>query len=211
MEPDLDLLALHGLRLKGFAPTDAVAEFYGLDVGRLGERYRALAEQGYVRARGDDGSRWALTPTGRAEGERLLHAELEASGQRPAIEAAYQRFLPLNPQVLAVCVAWQVTDPATATLNDHTDPAYDAAVIDDLAALDAQARPLMIGLAGALGRYAPFPSGFAAALAEVKAGNYRWFADPQVASYHSLWFELHEDLLATLGLDRPSEAASAPR
>jgi hypothetical protein len=31
-------------------------------------------------------------------------------------------------------------------------------------------------------------------------------------SYHTVWFELHEDLLTTLGLERASEseAASAP-
>ena len=27
-----------------------------------------------------------------------------------------------------------------------------------------------------------------------------------VASYHSVWFQLHEDLLATLGIDRSGEA-----
>jgi len=26
-----------------------------------------------------------------------------------------------------------------------------------------------------------------------------------MSSYHTVWFELHEDLLATLGIDRASE------
>ena len=28
---------------------------------------------------------------------------------------------------------------------------------------------------------------------------------PMIDSYHSVWFELHEDLLATLGIERGSE------
>jgi hypothetical protein len=28
-----------------------------------------------------------------------------------------------------------------------------------------------------------------------------------IASYHTVWFELHEDLLATLGIERSSEGA----
>jgi hypothetical protein len=29
-----------------------------------------------------------------------------------------------------------------------------------------------------------------------------------IPSYHTIWFELHEDLLATLGIERGSEAVS---
>ena len=30
---------------------------------------------------------------------------------------------------------------------------------------------------------------------------------PVIESYHTVWFELHEDLLVTLGLDRAAETA----
>jgi hypothetical protein len=29
-----------------------------------------------------------------------------------------------------------------------------------------------------------------------------------IASYHTVWFELHEDLLCTLGLERGSESSA---
>ena len=32
-----------------------------------------------------------------------------------------------------------------------------------------------------------------------------WFTKPVIDSYHTVWFELHEDLLATLGIERASE------
>ncbi len=37
-------------------------------------------------------------------------------------------------------------------------------------------------------------------------GERDWFTKPTIDSYHSVWFELHEDLLATLGLERAKEA-----
>jgi hypothetical protein len=38
----------------------------------------------------------------------------------------------------------------------------------------------------------------------VQAGDAAYFAAPMIASYHTVWFELHEDLLATLGIARSS-------
>jgi hypothetical protein len=42
------------------------------------------------------------------------------------------------------------------------------------------------------------------------SGDRDWFTKPTIDSYHTVWFELHEDLLATLGIDRISERASEP-
>ena len=39
----------------------------------------------------------------------------------------------------------------------------------------------------------------------VTEGDRDWFTKPTIDSYHTVWFELHEDLLATLGLERSSE------
>ena len=34
-----------------------------------------------------------------------------------------------------------------------------------------------------------------------------WFTRPMIDSYHTVWFELHENLLATLGIERAREQA----
>jgi pyruvate,orthophosphate dikinase len=39
----------------------------------------------------------------------------------------------------------------------------------------------------------------------VEAGERDWFTKPLIDSYHTVWFELHEDLLSTLGKERASE------
>jgi hypothetical protein len=41
----------------------------------------------------------------------------------------------------------------------------------------------------------------------VLAGDHDWFTKPMHPSYHSSWFELHEDLLVTLGRERNQEGS----
>ena len=48
--------------------------------------------------------------------------------------------------------------------------------------------------------YRPLP-----AILGVEAGDHQWFTRPLIDSYHTVWFELHEDLLSTLGKERASE------
>ena len=45
----------------------------------------------------------------------------------------------------------------------------------------------------------------AAAPARVDAGERRWVDPPEVDSCHTVWIQLHEDLLATLGIPRGSD------
>ncbi len=46
------------------------------------------------------------------------------------------------------------------------------------------------------------------ALARVQAGDFDWFTTPVIDSFHTVWFELHEDLLSTLGIERSKEEPS---
>jgi pyruvate,orthophosphate dikinase len=45
-----------------------------------------------------------------------------------------------------------------------------------------------------------------AALDRLRAGDERFLASPSVDSYHSIWFELHEELIGLAGTDRATEA-----
>jgi hypothetical protein len=46
------------------------------------------------------------------------------------------------------------------------------------------------------------------ALERTRAGDADWFTKPTIDSYHTVWFELHENLLATLGIERGTEPSS---
>jgi hypothetical protein len=187
-----------------------VAAVAGLDVGEARQRLRDAGERGWVRHR--DGARagWSLTPAGRAEDVRRLRDELDAAGARGAVEDSYERFLALNPKLLQVCTDWQVVAAGRAapTHNDHLDAGYDLAVLARLRTLDDRAQPICADLATALDRFAGYGPRLRAALERTIAGDPQWLDRPVIDSYHTVWFELHEDLLATLGRERSQERSA---
>ena len=204
---DLRTLVLHGLRLKGFADAAAAAEAVGLDEADAKPELDALVGEGLATYREGRLSGFALTPAGREAHGRRLAEELDASGQRDAVRAAYERFLAINQDLLGICTAWQLREVGgEQVVNDHADAAHDAAVVERLAALHAEVAPICADLAATLDRFGGYGPRLADALARVQAGDTDWFTKPMIASYHTVWFELHEDLLATLGLERASEA-----
>lgn len=201
------LLVLHALRLKGFTETEVVAGLYGLDESVAESSLKSAVESEFVVRRDGRRAGWSLTKDGRKENERLLALELDESGCRNVVSGSYETFLGLNSKMLATCTRWQVKDAEGQVLNDHTDPNYDASVLADLQSLDDGVQPIVAGLADALARFAIYAPRFTHALNQLAAGELEWFTRPVMESYHTVWFELHEDLLATLGIDRASEQA----
>lgn len=199
-------LVLHGLRLKGCAESEAVAEAIGVPDADVKPELDRLVEDGLAHDRTGRPSGFTLTPAGRDEHLRLIAAELDAAGAHDSVRAGYGRFVTINPELLAVCTAWQLREVnGESVLNDHSDGDHDTAVIERLAHLDAAVQPICAGLAEALGRFGSYGARLGNALAHVRAGDGDWFTKPMIPSYHTVWFEFHEDLLVTLGMDRASE------
>lgn len=199
-------LVLHGLRLKGFAEPAAVAEVIAVPEAEAKAHLDQLVGERLATYRDGRMSGFTLTPGGRAEHARLLSEELDSHGVRDAINGAYRRFLTFNGELLHVCTAWQLRDvDGTSEINDHRDEAYDADVIERLSEVHAKVHPVCEELAASLARYAHYGPRLDAALQRVQAGELDWFTKPMIPSYHTIWFELHEDLLATLGIDRGQE------
>lgn len=125
-----------------------------------------------------------------------------------AVRAAHAAFLPLNRQLRRACTDWQLrpTPGDRLAANDHTDRAWDERVLAELAAVDAALVPLVARLTGALARFAGYDVRFAAACRRAAAGEGHWVDGTEVDSCHRVWFELHEDLVATLGIDRGAES-----
>jgi pyruvate,orthophosphate dikinase len=57
-------------------------------------------------------------------------------------------------------------------------------------------------------RFGQYLARFDRAMAAVDAGDARFVASPRVDSYHSVWFELHEDLIRLAGRTREDEVAA---
>lgn len=201
-----ELLVPHVLRVKGFCDTPEVAATAGVDEGLAAGVLRSGVAAGEVLRRDGPRPGWSLTPAGRAaHGERLA-AELEAAGARDVVDDAYRRFLALNEELLAVCTDWQLrTIDGRQVPNDHTDAAHDAAVIGRLITIHDRVRPVIVDLREALERFTRYGTALRSALERLTEGDHAWFTSPTIPSYHTVWFELHEDLLATLGIERGSE------
>jgi hypothetical protein len=61
-------------------------------------------------------------------------------------------------------------------------------------------------VAADLPRLAAYRPRLDGALARIRAGDRQWFTRPLIDSYHSVWFELHEELIGAAGLTRADEA-----
>jgi hypothetical protein len=207
------LAVLLALRLESFAPVEVVADTSDLPAGDVQASLDLFAVDGLVRYREGRRSGWSLTTEGRKEGERLLGDELDRLGLRADVQASYATFLTENPTMLHLCTDWQLrTDLGgdEPVLNQHDDPDYDRSVLVRLDELHRRARPIWRGLAQGLQRFVPYDHRFERAAERVASGEHDWFTKPSIDSYHTVWFELHENLLATLGIERSSEGAAAP-
>ncbi|HEX2849918.1 MAG TPA: hypothetical protein VHN98_05175 [Acidimicrobiales bacterium] len=202
-ESDPAFLVLHAVRLKGFADTEAIASITGLHHDDVHKHLGAALDEGLVTRRDGRISGWALTSAGRNRHYELVAVEVAESGARDRIDDAYHRFLAVNTELLGVCTDWQLRD---GVLNDHGDAAYDDAVIARLRRVDEVVQPVCVDLGAALSRLRGYGGRLGAALERVERGDRDWFAKPMIDSYHTVWFELHEDLLVTLGIERAKEA-----
>jgi hypothetical protein len=200
------LLVLHAVRLRGMAGHRTVARRFGLDPAVADELLGDHEAYGWVtwsEFAGTGG--WSLTDRGRAENERQLAAELrDVPGGAATLGRVHDAFLPLNARLQQACTNWQMRpapgDPLAT--NDHRDAAWDARVLRELAAL-AEALTAPAGkLSATLDRFRGYDTRFAAAVARAAGGDMTAVDGSGGDSCHTVWFELHEDLIATLGLRR---------
>jgi hypothetical protein len=198
-------LVLHTVRVKGYAESSDVAAAAGLPAVETEEHLRGLADDGLVRWQKGPLPPWSPTQAGRTEHQRLVAEEFEASGAKAVGDDGYRRFLVLNRELKKVCTAWQLRDGDPSVPNDHSDPAYEREVLDRLEAVDRGVQTLLAELAAQLGRYERYGARLRTALERVAGGEHQWVTRPIIDSYHTVWMELHEDLLVTLGLARGNE------
>ena len=189
------------------ADVRAIAQRFDLDPNLVNELLLDYEAFGWVsRVSFADIKGWALTGTGRTEDDRRLSAELDQTGTRSAVVAAHYVFVALNARFLAAVTNWQIrpqtADPLAA--NDHTDSRWDAQVVSDLRDLRSGLWAVCEQLEAALPRFNGYAGRYSSALDRVDRGERAWVAQPKIDSCHTVWMELHEDLLATLGLERSS-------
>jgi pyruvate, orthophosphate dikinase len=196
---------LIALRIKGFARPDIVAECLGLSADAVSNALETFEREGLAETK-KLGVK--LTPDGQAEADRLS-AQERAGCQPGYLEQMYARFCELNAPFKALMADWQMREvDGTRRPNDHTDEAYDKMIIDRLENIDEGACALCQSLGETVSRFARYDARLKAAKAKIENGEHRFLAAPIIESYHTVWFELHEDLIRLTGRSRAEEAAA---
>jgi hypothetical protein len=144
-----------------------------------------------------DGATVRLTAAGRARLAELLAAE------RVAVDAAaadrlYEEFTEINADFKAVISQWQL---------DKASSAADA-VLARIAELHRAVVPVIEGAAALVPRLGAYAERLDTALRLADAGDTTWLTRPLVDSYHTVWFELHEELIGLAGRTRAGEGES---
>jgi pyruvate,orthophosphate dikinase len=203
---DLDAFAvMRALALLGFAPIDRLAA--SLVTSAAGVRgVIDVLPAGHVNQ----------TPRGlqvAPDGRRWLQAQLDAERSRidpAAADSLYGRFMVRDECFKRLIADWQVRKvDGREALNDHSDVGYDANVREKLCSFHHEAIPLVAGICALAARLRPYPQRFARAAAAVAAGDGSMIASPLKDSYHTVWFELHEELIHLSGRTRLVEEVNA--
>lgn len=188
MDAPAALAALMLLRVRGRADVGAVARALGCGEPEGAAWVAALLKRGAGTAVANAPELVALTDDGRAELLRALAAE---TIDRDALAAVYDRFLVADRGLKDAVTTWQLAPAAGKT-----------AALDGVLTAAAAAGGVAADVARVGGRFAPYPLRIADTAAAIATGDVRFVASPRVDSLHQVWFELHEDLLVTLGRTR---------
>jgi hypothetical protein len=183
-----EFVVLQALRVRGFATTEQVAASTGLDEAVIETTLAGTDERGHTQVAGGKRRMHTLTPAGRARSVLLADDRL-SKADRTTITAVYESFLFPNRDVKQLTTDAQ----SGADVGARLDAVHTAigGVLDDLVAVDP--------------RFGRYRDRLDAAIVRFRGGDSDALAKPLSDSYHDVWMELHEDLIATLGRVRTED------
>lgn len=192
--------------LKGMASAESLADVLGCRPDQAEAAIAALMGEGAVQEL--SGGRVRLTPEALAGVDELFRRDAERL--RTAIEPVMDGFHSVDRDFKELVTSWQmrVVDGAEV-VNDHTDAAYDDGVIVQLRdGIHPRVLAVVEEASAAEPRLARYTERLTAALEALRRGDPQMMAHPLRDSYHTVWFELHEELIRLCGRTRASEAAA---
>ena len=193
-------LVMHGVAIKKHAGADDIASVTGLPVNAVNEILLSAEESG--RVVGVD-EKYMLSPAGRMilDGEYSRFYD-DLRGDTDFV-SAYEQFERINTELKQLITDWQVMDVGGKKVtNDHADRDYDDKIIGRLGNLHARFEPLLDRMMQREARLSSYQTKLRGALEKAEDGETAWVSDATLESYHTVWFEMHEDLLRVLGRER---------
>jgi len=194
------------MAIKGFVSAESVARAIVTDPARVADLLDDLTADGHAEG---SGPMIRLSTTGNRLADEILHGEQTRLGPKVAGEAL-DSFLTLDHRAKSIITRWQLKESpdGTMTANDHSKPDYDEAVITDLSTLTIEVGTWLEPLLADLTRLQRYRTRLDTAMEHIRDGDHRFMASPIVDSYHSVWFEIHEDLIRLAGSTRADETAA---
>ena len=193
-------LALHGLAIKKHAAAKDVAGVVGLEPAQVDSLLRQAVTGGRCV---EVQQAFMLTPAGRMILDGQYSKIYDAVRGDRAFLQANERFERINTELKQLVTDWQVMEVGGQKVrNDHSNTAYDARILDRLGDLHERFTPVLNALAQAVPRLRLHLEKLERALEKAESGATEWVSDAKIESYHTVWFEMHEDLLRILGRER---------
>lgn len=192
-----ELTVLQAVRLKGRVNSADLAATLDEHPAGIAKSIEKLTESGLLV---ESNSRaLKISADGRTRLADLL-ADERKDVDTAAIAAAYEGFRALNSDFQALVSDWEFKD-GEPHANDDTD--FDTAVMARLVAVHERVEPIVAEAATQIPRLGSYGDKLAGALARVKDGDTVWLTRPIIDSFHTVWFELHEELILAAGVSAP--------
>lgn len=191
---------MHAVAIKRNGGADSISSISGLNLESVIKTLNDGVSLGRL-VKIDD--TFLLSPAGRmildSEYSRFCD-EIRSHGQ---FLDAYEKFEIINKELKQLITDWQTIKVGDQIIpNDHSDSEYDEKIIDKLGVIHEKFEPVLAIMVESIGRFANYSAKLIKALEKSEDGELEWVSDAKLDSYHTVWFELHEDLLRLLGRSR---------
>ena len=181
---------IRALQLKGFGSIEATAHALDTNEAAVEAVVEGLGDRVNITSRGV-----MVTPQGR-EWLAARMAEEQVSVDTAALTMLYGPFLVLNLGFKQSVSGWQLSEQAAADLETVTT---------ELHQLHQDFRPIVDASVALVGRLTPYVHRFEHALEAFMGGDVSMLASPLKDSYHTVWFEYHEEMIHLVGRTRLEE------
>jgi pyruvate,orthophosphate dikinase len=201
---------VHALMIKGFAVPNDLAPAMLSTPDEVGALLDGMVAEGLAEIIGGSAlaGMFQLSADGKAFGSEGIDADRKTWGAEQAT-TALDDLLPFDHRMKEIMTGWQMREvDGEQVLNDHSDSEHDAAVLAEFQSLHKDSNVWLESLAEGLQRLALYVARLARAADQVAGGDTMYLASPRVDSFHSIWFELHEDLILLAGRTREEEVAA---